>query len=159
VGVVLELVVEPTALADSGTTCTPSTIEEVATVPETGVAEEGVPEDTTEAFEPDEEMVEVETELKLEDVTCAAGGPVARMPGVELPIAVVVVARTELAVALGSAGVSNTSGLVATNTKATFWAPCTPPSDSSEGTICEESAVRTPKLLVETRSALEVESE
>ena len=34
-GVALELVVEASLLADSGTTCTPSTIEEVGTVPET----------------------------------------------------------------------------------------------------------------------------
>jgi hypothetical protein len=147
VGVALELVVETTGFADSGTTCTPSTTEEVATVPETVV---GVPEDTTDVFEPDEEKVEVETE---EDVTCAAREPVARVPGVELAVAVVVVARTELTVVLASAGVSNTSGLVATKTKATFWAPCTLPSDE------EESAVRTPKLLVEIRSALKVGSE
>lgn len=148
VGVALELVVEMTS--DSGTTCTPSTIEEVAIVPETGVVEEGtdasVPEGATEVFELAEDTVEAETELKLEDVACAA-----REPGAELAIAVVVVARTELPVVLASAGVSITSGLAATKTKATFCVPCMLPSDSSGGAIWEEStSVRTAKLLVET---------
>jgi hypothetical protein len=163
VGVALEHVVETSLLADSRTTCTPNTIEEVGTVPETWFVEEGteasVPEGATEAFEPTEEAVEAETELKLEDVACTAGEPVARDPGVELSIAVVVVARTELPVVFASAGVSITSGLAATKTKATFWAPCVLPSALSEGAMWEKSAVRTEKLLVETRSTSEVESE
>jgi hypothetical protein len=162
VGVALELVVETSLLADSRTTCTPSTIEEVGTVAETWFVEEGaeasVPEGATEKLEPAEEAVETETELKLEDVACTAGEPVARDPGVELSIAVAVVARTELPVVIASAGVSITSGLAATKTKATFWAPCVRPSELFEGAMWEESAVRTEKLLVETRSAFKVES-
>jgi hypothetical protein len=154
VGAALELVVETTLLADSGATCTPSTIEEVGTVPETCVVEEGaeasVPEGTTEEFEPVEETLEAEAELSPEGAACAAGEPVARDAGVELSIAVVVVARTELPVVLASAGVSITSGLVGTKTKATFWAPCVLPSELSEGTMWEESAVRTEKVLFET---------
>ena len=118
-----------------------------------------MPEGTTEEFEPVDETVEAETELKLEDVACTAGEPVAGDPGVELSIAVVVVARTEVPVVFASVGVSITSGLVATKTKATFWAPCVLPSELTEGAMWEESAVRTEKLLVVTPSAFEVESE
>jgi hypothetical protein len=53
--VALELVVETIAPVNSGTTCTPYTIEEVAAVLDTGVVEKGtyasMSEDTTEAFE------------------------------------------------------------------------------------------------------------
>jgi hypothetical protein len=159
VGVAL---VETIWLADSGTTCTPSTIEEVAAIPESGVVEEGadasLPEEATEVFESAEGTLEAETELKLEDATCAAGEPVAREPGAELAKAVVV-ARTELPVVLASAGMSITSGSVATKTKATFWAPCMLPSDLSGVAIWEESAVRTEKLLVDARSVFDAESE
>jgi hypothetical protein len=118
-----------------------------------------VPEDTTEVFEPEEGAVEAETELELGDVPCTAEELVAREPGVGLAIAVVVVARTELPVLPASAGVSITSGSAATKTKATFWARCMLPSDSFEGAIWEGSAVRTAMVLVETRSALNVEFE
>jgi len=132
------------------------------TAPEIGAVEEGtdasVPEDTTEVFEPEEGTVEAETELELEDVPCTAEELVAREPGVGLAIAVVVVARTELPV-LSASGVSITSGSAATKTKATFWARCMVPSDSFEGAIWEGSAVRTAMVLVETRSALNVEFE
>jgi hypothetical protein len=70
VGAALELFLERIVLADSGTTYTPSTIEDVATISETVVVEEAmpeegtdasVPEDTTEEFDPEEEMVEIKT--------------------------------------------------------------------------------------------------
>jgi len=118
-----------------------------------------VPEDATKVFEPEGETLEAETELKLEDVTWAAEELVAREPGAELAVAVVVVARTELAAVLASASVSITSGLVATKTKATFWARCSLPSDSFARAVWGGSAVRTAMRLVKTRSGLKVEFE
>lgn len=113
-----------------------------------------MPEDATEVFEPAEGTAD-EAELELEDVT--AEELVAREPGDELAIAVIVVARTEPTVVFAPAGVSITSGLVATKTKATFWARCMLPSDPFDDVIREGSAARTVILLVKTRSALDVE--
>jgi hypothetical protein len=89
-------------------------------------------EDTTEVFELSEGTVEAVAELELEEVTEEL---VAREPGDELAIVVVVVARTELTVVLASGGVSITSGLLATKTRATFWARCMLPADSFDGVI------------------------
>jgi hypothetical protein len=64
---------------------------------------------------------------------------------VSVPVAVAV---AELMVAPASPGESITTGSMATNTKATFWAPELLPSDESDGAISEESAARTATVLV-----------
>ena len=133
--------VEIALFADSGTTCTPSSI---------GVAEfDSGTGEGTDVGAPEDTAGETETELML-DVACAIRAAETSEPGVALAIVVVeeasvvvtvlpasapvVVARTGLKVSLASAGTSSISGSLATNTKTTFCAPEMLPSDEFEGT-------------------------
>ena len=163
-GVALAPVVEAASLADSGTTWTPSIIEGAECAPETSPVEEGTdvgePEDTTaeaEVFGPAEGMADAETEPELETGTCVIGEAVVitEVDGtvatevllVSAPVAVAV-AGTGVSLAPASPGVSITTGSLATNTRATFWAPEMLPLDESEGAAPEDSAARTAKSLI-----------